>query len=49
MLEEGIAFRLLDVTQETDEVLEIIRVHLCEQGDVILEPGVGLIGFLEER
>ena len=48
MLGEGITLRLLDVTQETEELLEIFRADLREQGAVVIELDGGLFGFLEE-
>jgi hypothetical protein len=43
-----IALCLPDVTQEPDEALEITRANHGEQGAVVLEPEVGLVGFLKE-
>ena len=48
VLGEVITLRLLDVTQETEELLEIFRADLREQGAVVIELDGGLFGFLEE-
>ena len=49
MLGEGFPLRLVDVTQETDKVLETGCTYLCEQGAIVLEPGTGLVYSIEER